>query len=239
MISNPEEKRNINLDSIIVGIWGIIFPHISAYLRTKSSKFSEAVLPEKARDIIASLVGFGAQIFEKKFKGVYFEIISDILEQISTGIKAPDEEKAKAKPEERKSRYEWPSLEELIAMNNAQTIGVKRELLLDFSSRNLHEKINKLSDEEINDLINVLIILEQSKRELMKLDINLDLKSIWQMISEIFRQVSQLTGRSLTEAARFIKNNLAKINTYLTNKINQLSSNIEGINQKSNKWRLF
>lgn len=237
-MKNPEQAKNINWDAIIRAIWGTILPHIAGIIKEKSSLISERLLPEKIRNLIASLVGAGAQIFEKELKGVHFEILSDIFEQVSIGVKVPIEEKKKAKPEEVRIKHEWPSLEELEAIKLARESNIKRDLLIKFSSPNLHENIKGLSDKEIEDLLDVLIQLEKTKRELAKLNLNLDFKSIWKIIKTIFNKIASGTKKNLQEAARFIKENYSKFINYLDTRANELADRIERI-RNSKKWRLI
>lgn len=233
-MKKPDEQKNINFDVIVRAIWGAILPHIAGEIKRKSSDISEKVLPERIRDLIASLVSTGAQIFEKEFKGVHFEILSDIFEQISIGVKAPVEEKKKAKPEEVRGKYEWPTLEQLEAIAKAKEIGVKRDLLLKFSSPNLHETIRSFSDKEIEDLIDVLIQVEKVRRETARIGLPLDLKSIWEIMKNIFIKLTSVIGRGLKETAKFIRENYSK----LDRKAEELAREIERVRQ-SKKWRLI
>ena len=241
MPKNPERLRNIDWDSIVRAIWGSVLPHLAIWLRTRSAEISEGVLPERTRDIIASLVGIGAQIFEKEFKGVHFEILSDVFEQIATGIKAPIEEKIKAKPEERKIKYEWPKLEELEAIFQSQEINIKRDLLLKFSSPNLHENIKKLSDEEINDLINVLIILERARRDLATRGIQVSLISIWQTIRQLFDRISKVLGRGFRETAEFVRRYYPQLQREFHRLDNEMANLAQKIQEEraSKRWRLI
>lgn len=237
-MKNPEQLRGIDWESILRVVWGAILPHLSTILRGKSAQVSKEILPEKIRDLIASLIGAGAQIFEKEFKGVHFEILSDIFEQISAGVKLPVEEKEKARPEERRQRYEWPTLEELEGIAKGKEVRVKRELLLKFSSSNLKENIEQLSDKEIEDLIDVLIQIEKARRELAKIGIRLDLKSVFEMLKQTFSKIVSITGKGLKEVSKYIKENYPKLKEYLDKKANKLAEQIESV-RESKEWRLI
>lgn len=239
----PEQPQRINWNEIIIEVWGIILPFISRRIKARSAEFSERFLPEETKEIVASLISYLAGKIEKHFKGAIPEIISDILEHLAGGAIEPVEKKKRAKPEEMRGRYEWPRLEELKAAATSKEPAVKRRLLLTWTSPNLHDVINQFTDEEIDDLINVLINLEESRRELAKFGIQIELKEVWEMMRSIFESFEKLAsqlGIRATEVTKFIGENkeqiLKAIDTHAARFASELNTRIT---QQTRRYRLI
>ncbi len=239
MPKNPEQPRRINWDHIIRAIWGAILPQLIGPIREMSAKTADRILPEQVKPIVASLIGAAAQIFEKEFKGVPFEIASDVFEQIAGGIRARVEEKRKPKSEPE----ELPKLEELEEIAQSKDPEVKRGFLLMFSSPKYHEIIRSFTPEQLDEFINVLINLkkrlEEEKEELRKIGVEIDIKTIWQITRSSLEEISKILGRNTRETAGLLKENLPIIMRKIDEKAKELADEIEKINKQSRKWRLI
>lgn len=230
MPRKPEEPKKIELNDIVRTLWGAILPSLIGPLRNASSSFSEKIPSETIRNIIASLIGAGAQIFEKKFRGVHFEILSDIFEQIAGGIKSSDKgEKVK--------KESLPSLSKLEAIAKSKDTETKRKLLLVFSSEKHHEIIKSLTAEQVDEFINVLINLEKTREGLEEAGIKVDTKDVWQMTKICFEETAKVLGKGIQETAKFLKDNLPKIVKIIDGSADKLADKLEKIRQQLKKWR--
>ncbi|BCX15229.1 MAG: hypothetical protein KatS3mg097_121 [Candidatus Parcubacteria bacterium] len=236
MPKNRDNQKGINLDTAIRAIWGGVLTEISDYIGDKSGKIAEQLISNpKARRIIANIIGGGAQIFEKGFKGVQFEIIADILEQVARGVKA-GAKKTKAEESIESATLELEELEIIAASKNTE---VKRTFLLRFSPSKHHEFIKSFTAEEIDEYINVLINLERLRKELAKSGVEIDLKAIWEIIKDAFQKISKTTGKGLEEIINLIKENYPKIRDKYKELDRNLAEKLRNIRNNKNKWRLI
>jgi hypothetical protein len=190
-----EKKKNIfemifgkvDQETVIRGLWGALLPHLGPIITEQTRKKIASVLPEeRLKGILASVTGSLANLLEKG-GGLYREIFSDILENVSYGLgKGKSGEVSKEIPSEKI----LPSLETLRAIKQDTSIQNKRIFLESFISLPLRDKVKEIKDEDIDLFIDTLIRLQEFQQEVKKeFKIEVSLKELWSGISEGFNKL--------------------------------------------------
>jgi hypothetical protein len=190
-----EEKKDIfrlvfgvDQDTVIRTIWGFVLPHIGPKISDIAERsIAERIPNETIKNILASLAGAGAQILEKG-GGVWREMFSDVLENITYGIRG--ERPGVRAPREIPPERRLPSLETLRAIREDPSIQNKRIFLESFVSPTLRDKVKEIKDEDVDLFIDTLIRLQELQQELRReFRVEVPLRELWSGISEGFTRL--------------------------------------------------
>jgi hypothetical protein len=190
-----EEKKDIfrlvfgvDQDTVIRTIWGFVLPHIGPKISDIAERsIAERIPNETIKNILASLAGAGAQILEKG-GGVWREMFSDVLENITYGIRG--ERPGVRAPREIPPERRLPSLETLRAIREDPSIQNKRIFLESFVSPPLRDKVKEIKDEDVDLFIDTLIRLQELQQELRReFRVEVPLRELWSGISEGFTRL--------------------------------------------------
>jgi hypothetical protein len=190
-----EEKKDIfrlvfgvDQDTVIRTIWGFVLPHIGPKISDIAERsIAERIPNETIKNILASLAGAGAQILEKG-GGVWREMFSDVLENITYGIRG--ERPGVRAPREIPPERRLPSLETLRAIREDPSIQNKRIFLESFFSTPLRDKVKEIKDEDVDLFIDTLIRLQELQQELRReFRVEVPLRELWSGISEGFTRL--------------------------------------------------
>jgi hypothetical protein len=190
-----EEKKDIfrlvfgvDQDTVIRTIWGFVLPHIGPKISDIAERsIAERIPNETIKNILASLAGAGAQILEKG-GGVWREMFSDVLENITYGIRG--ERPGVRAPREIPPERRLPSLETLRAIREDPSIQNKRIFLESFVSPPLRDKVKEIKDEDVDLFIDTLIRLQELQQELRReFRVEMPLRELWSGISEGFTRL--------------------------------------------------
>jgi hypothetical protein len=190
-----EEKKDIfrlvfgvDQDTVIRTIWGFVLPHIGPKISDIAERsIAERIPNETIKNILASLAGAGAQILEKG-GGVWREMFSDVLENITYGIRG--ERPGVRAPREVPPERRLPSLETLRAIREDPSIQNKRIFLESFVSPPLRDKVKEIKDEDVDLFIDTLIRLQELQQELRReFRVEVPLRELWSGISEGFTRL--------------------------------------------------
>jgi hypothetical protein len=190
-----EEKKDIfrlvfgvDQDTVIRTIWGFVLPHIGPKISDIAERsIAERIPNETIKNILASLAGAGAQILEKG-GGVWREMFSDVLENITYGIRG--ERPGVRAPREVPPERRLPSLETLRAIREDPSIQNKRIFLESFVSTPLRDKVKEIKDEDVDLFIDTLIRLQELQQELRReFRVEVPLRELWSGISEGFTRL--------------------------------------------------
>jgi hypothetical protein len=206
-----DEKKNIlgiifgkvDSETVIRGLWGAILPHLGPLISEQTRKRIVSVIPnERLKDILASVFGAFANLLEKG-GGLFREILSDILENVSYGLgrRRPGEAPRELPPERR-----LPSLETLRAIRQDPSIQNKRIFLESFVSTPLRDKVKEIKDEDVDLFIDTLIRLQELQQEIKKeFKIELSLRELWSAISQCFNKLNEALKEKYPEAKKEIR----------------------------------
>jgi len=190
-----EEKKNIlerifgkvDPETVIRGIWGAILPHLGPVITKQTrEKIASRIPNERVKGILASVAGTFANLLEKG-GGLYREILSDILENVSYGLgRGRPGEVPREEPLERR----LPSLETLRAIRQDPSIQNKRIFLESFVSPPLRDKVKEIKDEDVDLFIDTLIRIQELHQAIQKeFKIEVALRELWSGISEGFTKL--------------------------------------------------
>jgi hypothetical protein len=191
-------------DTVIRTIWGFLLPHIGPKISEIAARsITERVPNETVKNIFASLAGAGAQIFEKG-GGLWREVFSDILENITYGIRG--ERPGSRLPREIPSEERLPSLDTLKAIKEDPSIQNKKIFLESFVSPPLRDKVKEIKDEDVDLFIDTLIRLQELQQEIKKeFKIEVPLRELWSAISQGFNKLNEALKEKYPEAKEEIK----------------------------------
>ena len=176
--------EDVTEEIFIKTVWGVILPHLGPLISQQSRKLlGEKIENEAIKNILASFLGSLIQLFEHH--GVYRDIIADILENVTFGIRGKKSEDKTLS--EISSKISSISLEELEIIKNDPSAQNKRIFLEYLISSSLKEKIKEIKDEDLDLFIDTLINIQKLQKEIKKeFGTEIQLKELWLNINKGF-----------------------------------------------------
>jgi hypothetical protein len=206
-----EEKKDIfrsvfgvDQDTVIRTIWGFVLPYIGPKISEIAERsIAERIPNETIKNILASLAGAGAQIFEKG-GGVWREMFSDVLENITYGIRG--ERPGVRAPREVPPERGLPSLKTLRAIRQDPSLQNKKIFLESFVSPPLRDKVKEIKDEDVDLFIDTLIRLQELQQEIRReFRVEVPLRELWSGIREGFNKLYETLKERYPEAKEEIR----------------------------------